>query len=725
MPDLVTFVAIYFYSLKWIFIAIACCMLVFAIDDLFVDVSYWLLRIRRIGFSGRKKNNLALTVPTKAMLCAKKEKPLAIMVPAWKEIGVVGAMAKLLIETLDYENYQIFIGTYPNDPDTQREVDSVCRLYPNIHKVVCTRPGPTCKADCLNNILVAINQFEELAKVKFSGVILHDSEDVVSEYELRLYNYMLETHGFIQIPVYPFVREWYQFTSGHYADEFAELHGKDVVVRDKVSGQVPSAGVGTCFSRNAIAILKRENSGIAFNTESLTEDYDIGFRLKELGIKETFVRCPVAKEQGKRSHQLEDREDARNIICVREFFPDTMNTAVRQKSRWIVGIVFQGYKSLGWTKNVALNYFLWRDRRGGITNILGFLALIVVLNLSVLSLYEYLSPDGYRFLANFASGDVVKMLVFCNLFFLLLRCFHRFYFVNQYYGLFQGVLSLPRMVWGNVINFFACMRAIKLVVSASKVATVPWDKTTHQFPQVNSGKADDVDVVKGIPGFTSEWINEWEKKSPLGLSIYQYLIYTGRVTQKYVAALKAKHAGVSVIDFDFRKVDRSTIDIFGPLLAWKYSVVPVFASDEKITIASEDWLPLTTITAISRATGLAVNYGIAPPGYVAAALNAWYGEAKSEILVRTDAGGMELEPSFSRVLLRDFLVRAKIVHPSVIAQLVIEFDQENFDLSEALVSRGIVLISDMEKYKSNVSDLANLRAADSWSVIQRRYVKTI
>ncbi len=49
----------------------------------------------------------------------------------------------------------------------------------------------------------------------------------------------------IQIPVYPFEREWTHFTSMTYIDEFSELHGKDVPVREVLAGQVPSAGVGT------------------------------------------------------------------------------------------------------------------------------------------------------------------------------------------------------------------------------------------------------------------------------------------------------------------------------------------------------------------------------------------------------------------------------------------------------------------------------------------------
>lgn len=265
------------------------------------------------------------------------EKPLAIMVPAWNETGVIGNMAELAATTLDYENYHIFVGTYPNDPDTQRDVDEVCARFPNVHKVVCARPGPTSKADCLNNVLDAITQFERSANFAFAGFILHDAEDVISPMELRLFNYLVERKDLIQIPVYPFEREWTHFTSMTYIDEFSELHGKDVPVREALAGQVPSAGVGTCFSRRAVTALLADGDGIAFDVQSLTEDYDIGFRLKEKGMTEIFVRFPVVDE-AKEREQRKFLQHARtsNMICVREYFPDTFSTAVRQKSRWCV-----------------------------------------------------------------------------------------------------------------------------------------------------------------------------------------------------------------------------------------------------------------------------------------------------------------------------------------------------------------------------------------------------
>lgn len=256
-------------------------MFISGLDDFFIDVVYWVRRIKRKLSVYRRYPRMSYRE-----LYKPDEKPLAIMVPAWNETGVIGNMAELAATTLDYENYHIFVGTYPNDPDTQRDVDEVCARFPNVHKVVCARPGPTSKADCLNNVLDAITQFERSANFAFAGFILHDAEDVISPMELRLFNYLVERKDLIQIPVYPFEREWTHFTSMTYIDEFSELHGKDVPVREALAGQVPSAGVGTCFSRRAVTALLADGDGIAFDVQSLTEDYDIGFRLKEKGMTE-------------------------------------------------------------------------------------------------------------------------------------------------------------------------------------------------------------------------------------------------------------------------------------------------------------------------------------------------------------------------------------------------------------------------------------------------------
>ncbi|EJK0121303.1 phage adsorption protein NrfB [Escherichia coli] len=463
--------ATWLYGLKVIAITLAVIMFISGLDDFFIDVVYWVRRIKRKLSVYRRYPRMSYRE-----LYKPDEKPLAIMVPAWNETGVIGNMAELAATTLDYENYHIFVGTYPNDPDTQRDVDEVCARFPNVHKVVCARPGPTSKADCLNNVLDAITQFERSANFAFAGFILHDAEDVISPMELRLFNYLVERKDLIQIPVYPFEREWTHFTSMTYIDEFSELHGKDVPVREALAGQVPSAGVGTCFSRRAVTALLADGDGIAFDVQSLTGDYDIGFRLKEKGMTEIFVRFPVVDE-AKEREQRKFLQHARtsNMICVREYFPDTFSTAVRQKSRWIIGIVFQGFKTHKWTSSLTLNYFLWRDRKGAISNFVSFLAMLVMIQLLLLLAYESLWPDAWHFLSIFSGSAWLMTLLWLNFGLMVNRIVQRVIFVTGYYGLTQGLLSVLRLFWGNLINFMANWRALKQVLQHGDPRRVAWE----------------------------------------------------------------------------------------------------------------------------------------------------------------------------------------------------------------------------------------------------------
>src|SRR5579864_2369602 len=111
----------YLYTLKFVALTLAVLILISGLDDLIIDVVYWVRRAWRAATVYRAHDRLDYRA-----LYKPAEKPLAIMLPAWHETGVIRQMAELAVTTLDYENYHIFVGTYPNDPDTQRDVDQVC-----------------------------------------------------------------------------------------------------------------------------------------------------------------------------------------------------------------------------------------------------------------------------------------------------------------------------------------------------------------------------------------------------------------------------------------------------------------------------------------------------------------------------------------------------------------------------------------------------------------------
>jgi adsorption protein B len=470
----------YFYALRFVVLALAISMLICGVDDVVVDAVYWVRRAWRALTVYRAHPRLS-----PRQLYSIAPRPIAIMVPTWHEVGVIERMVELAAGTIDYPAYHIFIGTYPNDAATQREVDSASARFANVHKVVCATPGPTSKSDCLNNIVTAILALEQQTAIEFAGFVLHDAEDVVSKLELRLFNYLVGRKDLIQVPVYPIQRRWFDITSAHYMDEFAELHGKDILVREAMAGQVPSAGVGTCFSRRAVMALLRDGGGRAFDTRSLTEDYDIGIRLREKGLTEIFVRFPVSGEPSvmQRLRFGANHGDV-SVICVREYFPNTARTAIRQKSRWIIGIVYQGFRTHRWSGDRALDFFLWRDRKGGLTNFVSFASTLVLLQLAALWLYQRLVSDSYQFLSIFEGGWWLPVLLTANFALMCNRLLQRMLFVSSYYGLWAGLGSVPRLFWGQYINFMANCRALGQIIRQRRGHAIAWDKTAHDFPIV-------------------------------------------------------------------------------------------------------------------------------------------------------------------------------------------------------------------------------------------------
>lgn len=621
----VDYLSLYLFGLKYVVIFVAIFITLSGFDDLLIDLVYWIRWVwRKLTIYKRyprANQDLLLSVP---------EKPLAIMIPAWHETGVIGSMADAAARTLDYENYHIFVGTYPNDPDTQRDVDEVCALFPNVHKVVCARPGPTSKADCLNNVLDAITQFEKRANLKFAGFILHDAEDVVSPMELRLFNYLVDRKDLIQVPVYPFERKWYDFVGMHYIDEFTELHAKDVPIREAVVGQVPSAGVGTCFSRRAIEALLMDGDGIAFDTQSLTEDYDIGFRLKEHGLEEIFVRFPVPETSQsiwRKTRIFGQSFRESNVICVREFFPNKIATAVRQKSRWIIGIVFQGYVTHGWTRDWKLNYFLWRDRKGVLTNFFSFASNLILFQLIIVWLYESFWPDAYRFLSIFEDSELLILLLWINVLLMTNRIVQRTIFVTQYYGLFQGLLSLPRMLLGNFINFLANWRAIKQVIQQGNPKRVAWDKTTHDFPslgEISRARRMIGLILVNQGSLTEEQLKAALLSKPEGMRLGTWLVHSEQVTPFQLASGLAEQAQVKHVSIDAYSLAPDLLAVIPVDIALHYAVLPLKREGSHLVVATESALSPIALSALRRKLKLDVEYVIAEIGQVTVGLRHCY-----------------------------------------------------------------------------------------------------
>jgi adsorption protein B len=429
--------------------------LLFGVNDLLVDMIYFGRRIwRSLTVYSRFPRSFASHLET------LQDPPLfAIFVPAWDESAVIAAMLRASVSRFDYPNFRIFVGFYRNDPATAAAIASV--TDPRIEAVLVDADGPTTKADCLNHLYDALIAYETTTGESAKAVVLHDSEDVVHPYELTVFARLIDRAGVVQLPVLPLVDRSSQLISGHYCDEFAEAHIKELVVREAVGASIPLAGVGCAIARGPLARLAAAHEGRPFAQASMTEDYEMGIRVGALGLKTMFVRIPATHGD-------------RAIVSSRGHFPATLGAAVRQKARWLGGIAFSGWDRLGWWGGWGERWMLLRDRRGPIAALLLIAGYAAGLLWSQLWLAESL---GAPVQARMGDGLVVVLKINAGL--LAWRVLMRASFTTSAYGWRQGLLSVPRLLVANLIAILAALRALSLHLSGGDKN---WDKTHHIFP---------------------------------------------------------------------------------------------------------------------------------------------------------------------------------------------------------------------------------------------------
>jgi adsorption protein B len=427
----------------------------FAIDDLAVDILY-LLRSgwRTLGVYSRFPRAFAGTLSA-----PMRPGWFAVFIPAWDEAAVIAPMLRATLARFDHDDYRLFVGHYRNDPATQAAIDSVSD--PRIVGVEVDADGPTTKADCLNRIYDALIAYEAACGRTAKAIVLHDAEDVVHPLELKLFDRMIERAGAVQLPVVPLIDPDSTWVAGHYADEFAESHVKELVVREAVGAAVPLAGVGCAIERVALSRLAARHDGRPFAGGSMTEDYEMGLRLGAIGVKTMFVRIPA--EPGNRA-----------VVASRGHFPSTIGAAVRQKARWIGGIAFAGWDRLGWRGGLGERWMRMRDRRGPLA------ALLLLTGYGVAFLWAQVGiAASMGAPVEVPVSPALAWLLSINAWLLGWRLAMRFAFTTAAYGLGQGLLSLPRTIVANLIAILAARRA--LMIHSNGGAT-RWDKTHHIFP---------------------------------------------------------------------------------------------------------------------------------------------------------------------------------------------------------------------------------------------------
>ena len=697
----------YWFVLKIVIITVAVIIFISSIDDLVIDFFYWDIAWRERWRHAVKRP------PAQKVLARHPEKNIAIMVPAWQESDVIASMVANSVNTFDYERYHIFVGVYANDPDTRREVDRVRERFPNVHRADVPHDGPTSKADCLNWLIQNIFALEQRTGETFDVILMHDAEDVVHPFGLKTVNWFIEGQGMIQLPVLSMNRRWHKLIACHYMDEFAEFHGKDLVVRSHLARMTPSAGVATAFSREAMVALCKEKNDQPFNTDSLTEDYDVGHRLRALGYKSCFVRY-FAKTLRWRKAWFRKGQVAQyktELVATKEFFPDRWTAAVRQKARWMLGISYMGWKQLGWFGDFNNRYFLFRDRKALFTAPVGALAYLIVLQYFGYAGVKLVWPQVVQ-LPPLVDQAWVWAIIQINFLFLCNRLLHRAWFTWRAHGLRYVWLTPIRVVVSNFVGFGAFFRSMRLFMThLSTGKSIAWDKTAHAFPsQAELARR------RGLLGDTLRFwnhvdvaaldaaLNEQKRRyRPIG----RLLVDRAAVADEHLAEAFAERAEAIATMFDAFQIAPEHRNLLTSRQAAKFGAVPLRKTKDGLDVAIAEPLGKTERAelekALERGGAKVARYLYAPLSDVAFAVRYGWTEGglakdrNTVALLRKfalldPAGEAKLWRSFRKqyVRLGDLLVRSGAIEHRTLTGALPEFWDSNERLGEFLVRKGLV-----------------------------------
>jgi adsorption protein B len=566
------------------------------LDDLVVDVAWlWGWLRRRLGRAGHA------AWPDRAAVEGAPEKRMALFVPLWREDGVIGRMLEHNLAAIDYRSYDVFIGAYPNDGATLGAVREAERRFKRVHLVVCPNDGPTSKADCLNWIYQGMLLFEEKHQTRFEVVLLHDAEDLVHPGSLRWVNYLADTHDMIQIPVLPLPTPWWRFTHGVYCDEFAEFQSRDMPVRRMLGGFMPSSGVGTGYSRRALERLAAAASGCIFAPDCLTEDYEIGLRLRNLGCRQVFV--PIRFFNG-------------NPLATRELFPGRFADALRQRTRWVIGIALQTWQKHGWGRGFPERYWFWRDRKGLVGNPGSFLINLMFLY-GLASWAWSRATDGAWGLADAAARPTAAWLFQATLLLLGLRTGIRVGCVARVYG-WRLALGAPlRIFWANWLNSCATVSALGRYLGArARRRPLAWLKTEHRYPSraaLMNHKRRLGEVLVSCGRLTEREVETALSSKPPHLRLGEHLVTTGRLSAEDVYEALGRQQNLP-----FERLEPAGVRGWAPAalpasVARRCRVVAFTIEPGRLYVAGPE-LPSEDVERELRlATGLEIRYHLITP----------------------------------------------------------------------------------------------------------------
>jgi adsorption protein B len=294
----------------------------------------------------------------------------------------------------------------------------------------------------------------------------------------------------------------------------------------------------------------------------------------------------------------------KEFVATREFFPQKWIAAMRQRTRWVMGIALQTWERHGWKGTPGEVYWLWRDRKGLLANPISLLANIVFV-------YGLLTAIWHRTSALSAELCWATLTIQCVRIVVRMGC------VARIYGTVFSLGVPIRVLYANALNATATCNALWKYASARvQHRPLKWVKTDHSYPNraaLLAHKRKLGDILVGAGHLTPGALNSALATQPAGILLGEHLVMSGQLDEDSVYRALSLQQGLPMGRVDPRTVPAHVAHALPEHVVREWSVLPFRVGEGNLFVASSK-LPTPKMNTSLRAfTALEIRFHLVTP----------------------------------------------------------------------------------------------------------------
>ncbi|HLW77602.1 MAG TPA: glycosyltransferase family 2 protein, partial [Bryobacteraceae bacterium] len=329
-----------------------------------------------------------------------------------------------------------------------------------------------------------------------------------------------------------------------------------------------------------------------FAPEALTEDYENGLKLFRLGCSQAFV--PLSN----------DGKAVEDFMATREFFPKHFRAALRQRTRWVMGIALQGWERYGWSGSPGEVYWLWRDRKGLIANPLSFAGNLMFVYGAASGMWMRATPLEARIALATITLQCLRLAV-------RMTCSARVY------GLAFALGAPVRAVYANFLNSAATFVAIgRYATARARGEPLKWLKTEHAFPHraaLLAHKRRLGEILMGRGALGEGALRMALEAKPADARLGEYLLETGQIDEASLFEALGLQQGLPLAEPVAREIPRRIAHALPIKVARRWRVLPFRVAEGALLVASPEAASQAMHEAVREFTRLELRFHLMAP----------------------------------------------------------------------------------------------------------------